>query len=186
MTGSGLRRAGWLAMVSAISTLPLFWWSVTIRADKNLSERITEAAIQVAGTALFVILSLLFRRLLRQRHRFHGVDRIIDLLIISNLLIGVLSLIGTAVPALAESVGMVLVPVAVAMGILQARFGYLLLALPVDLGGLRTPYAYLNMVAGICLASIVLVPVAIIAGAIADVMLGTIFFQSARSISTTA
>jgi hypothetical protein len=94
-------------------------------------------------------------------------------------------LLGTAIPEFEEVIAQVLILVVIALGILQARFGSLLLSLPDELGGLRRPYAYLNIVTGICLASIVLVPIAIVSGAIADVMLGTIFLQSARSISTT-
>lgn len=186
MTGGSLRRAGWLAMISAIITLPLFWWSLASHASKDLQGKIIESTIQVVGTLLFVWLSLLLRRFLNRRFAFHGTDRIINLMIISNLVIGILSLLGTAFPGFEEVISQVLILVAITMGVLQARFGYLLLSVPDELGGLRRPYAYLNIITGICLASIVLVPIAIVCGAIADVMLGTIFLHSARSISTTA
>lgn len=186
MTGGSLRRAGWLAMISAIITLPLFWWSLASHASKNLQGKVIESTIQVVGTILFVLLCVLLRRFLNRRFAFHGIDRIIDLLIISNLVIGLLSLLGSFLPEFEAIIAPVLILVAIAMGMLQARFGYLLLSVPDELGGLRRPYAYLNIVTGICLASIVLVPIAIVCGAIADVMLGTIFLQAARTISTTA
>lgn len=185
MTGGSLRRAGWLAMISAAITLPFFWWSLVNQGDKALYIRIADAAIQVVGTVLFVLLCVLLRRFIRGRFGFTAADRVIDLLIISNLVIAVLSLVMLAFPELETAVTQVMLIAIVTMGLLEARLGYMLLALPDDLGGLRKPYAYLIMLCGVFLASIILAPIAILLGAVADVMLGTIFFQASRSISTT-
>ena len=63
---------------------------------------------------------------------------------------------------------------------MQIMFGVKLLQLSNDLKGLHKPYCYLNIITGICLATVVLLPVGILASAITDVMLGTIFFQAAK------
>jgi hypothetical protein len=185
MTGSSLRRAGWLAMISAVLTLPLFWFSLQNQGSTDLSLKVVDAIIQVLGACLFVVLSVVLRRFLGRRFAFHAADRVIGLMIISNLAIGVFSLAATFVPGMQQAMAAVIIGAAFALGVLQLRFGYLLLALPDDLGGMCRPYAYLNMAVGACLASIVLAPLAIVLSAIADVMLGTIFLQAARSIDTT-
>jgi hypothetical protein len=68
-----------------------------------------------------------------------------------------------------------------AVGIGQIFLGLRLLRLPADLQGLQKPYCYLNIATGCFLASVYLFPVGILTGSIADVMLGTIFFQTAAS-----
>ena len=171
-------------MASAMLTLPLFLFSLFNQGRTDLPFKLLDAGIQLLGTMLFVVLSMLFRRFLGRRFNFHGADRIIDLMIISNLVICVISLIAAILPTMAEAVAQLVLIAAILLGILQLKFGYILLALPDDLGGMRRPYAYLNMATGVCLASIVLMPVAIVLSAIADVMLGTIFLQASRSIST--
>jgi hypothetical protein len=185
MTGGSLRWAGWLAMTSALLSLPLLLFSLMNQGTNDLWVKTLDAALQVVGTALFVLLALLLRRFLGRRFNFHGIDRVIDLLIVSNLVIGLIALSVAFFPALQEAGTQVLVVALILLGILQLRFGYLFLAVPDDLGGMRRPYAYLNIATGVCLASIVLVPLAVVLSAIADVMLGTIFLQASRSIKTT-
>jgi hypothetical protein len=63
---------------------------------------------------------------------------------------------------------------------MQIMFGVKLLQLPDDLKGLHKPYCYLNIITGFCLATVVLLPAGIVASAVTDIMLGTIFFQSAK------
>jgi hypothetical protein len=186
MTGGRLRFAGWLAMASALLTLPLFLFSLQNQGQTDFTMKVLDAGIQVLGAALFVFLCVTLRRFLGRRFSFHATDRIIGLMIVSNLAIGGLTLAATFAPQLQPAASAIAVGAVFAMGVLQLRFGFLLLALSDELGGLRRPYAYLNMAVGACLASIVLVPLAIVLSAVADVMLGTIFLQAARSIDTTA
>jgi hypothetical protein len=185
MTGNSLRRAGWLAMTSAILTLPLLWFSLQNQGRTELSLKVMDLIIQVVGACLFVALSIMLRRFLGRRFAFHATDRVIGLMIISNLGIGLMSLVATFAPAVQQAAAAVMVGAAFALGVLQLRFGYLLLSLPDDLGGMLRPFAYLNMAVGACLASIILAPLAIVLSAVADVMLGTIFLQAARTIDTT-
>jgi len=63
----------------------------------------------------------------------------------------------------------------------QLQFGYKLLKLPDDLGGMLKPFCYANMATGIFLSSIVLLPLGILASAISDLMLGTIFLSVSKS-----
>jgi hypothetical protein len=173
-------------MTSALLTLPLFLFSLQNQGQTDWYLKVLDAIIQVVGAGLFVVLSVVLRRFLGRRFAFHDTDRIIGLMIISNLGVGALSLTATFVPPLQQAATSIVVAAVFVLGLLQLRFGYLLLALPDDLGGMRRPYAYLNMAVGACLASIILVPLAIVMSAVADVMLGTIFLQAARSIDTTA
>jgi hypothetical protein len=67
----------------------------------------------------------------------------------------------------------------VPLGLLQTILGYRLQKLPSELGGVLKPYCWLNMATGLFLASIILIPLGILTGAVTDIMLGTILFQEA-------
>ena len=61
-----------------------------------------------------------------------------------------------------------------------AAMGTRLLRLSGNFYGLLKPFCYVTIGSGICLVTVFLLPVAITAGAIADVILGVIFFRAAE------
>ena len=91
------------------------------------------------------------------------------------------SLIGLVLPEMESALGVFGIAMVVVVGILQIVFGLRLRQLPDTLRGLHKPYCYLNIITGGCLVAFVLIPMGILTGAIADVMLGTIFFQAAAA-----
>jgi hypothetical protein len=64
-------------------------------------------------------------------------------------------------------------------------FATRLLRLPGNLYGLLKPFCYITIVSGICFITVLLSPVGIIAGAVADVILGVIFFRAAEQPPST-
>jgi hypothetical protein len=54
-----------------------------------------------------------------------------------------------------------------------------------NLYGLLKPFSYTNIVSGICFITFILAPLGIIAGAVADVILGVIFFRAAEQTPST-
>jgi len=105
-------------------------------------------------------------------------------MVMASMLTGVLSIGAFSFPALKESLQSAVVVILVGLGMVQVRFGYRLLKLPHELGGLLKPFCYTNMVTGIFLASVVLMPLSIVVSALSDLMLGTIFFNMSRSAGT--
>jgi hypothetical protein len=184
MTHRRLIAAGWLAMVSAALTVP--WVIATFfLADKTgAAAKAVEASLLVCGTVLFVYLLATLRRLLHERYDFRAADGAIALLIKANIVSAAVALLGLAIPSMEESIGVFGIIIVVIVGILQLSFGIKLLQLPSTLKGLHKPYCYLNMVTGVCTAMIVLLPVGVLTSAVADVMLGTIFFHAATEPKT--
>ena len=180
MSATTLKIAGWLAMFSAIVTLPLVYLSFRLEGRMDLAARLLETSIQTVGIVIFVTVTILLKRFLNSTFSFHLTDRLIGLMIKANIVICVLAILSLYLKTLQESMSVFIVVMVVLLGIMQAMFGSRLRQLPDDLGGLRTPYCYLNMAIGILSASVVLIPAAILLSAVADVMLGTIFFQAAR------
>lgn len=182
MTPVRLAVSGWLAMMSALLAIPLFLFSFRLAGIDGLAARSAEAGLMVVGTALFVYLTLTLRRILHLGYAFHDADGAIALLIKVNVVLTTVGVIGLAVPSLASSVGMFTIIAFLPLGMFQAYFGLRLMRLPADLNGLLRPYCYLNLATGLCLALVITAPLALLLGAVADVMLGTIFFQLRRRV----
>ncbi|TWJ19820.1 hypothetical protein JN12_01307 [Geobacter argillaceus] len=177
MTPVRLVVSGWLAMTSALLAIPLFLLSLRLAGVEDLVARAMEAGLMVVGTALFVYLTITLRRLLHSRYAFHDTDNAIALLIKANVVLTTVGVVGLAVPSLASSVGLFTIICLLPLGIFQAYFGLRLMRLPDEQHALFRSYCYLNLATGLCLALVITAPLALLLGAITDVMLGTIFFQ---------
>lgn len=167
-------------MASAFLTLPLVYLSYLLEGMIDSYAAVIQTIIQISGTVLFVAIVLYLKRLLNSHFNFHNTDRNIALMIIASIVTGVLSSAALCYPPLKEPIGTVVIVILVALGIVQVQFGFKLLKLPNDLGGMLKPFCYANMATGILLASVVLIPLSILASAISDLMLGTIFFNMSK------
>jgi len=171
-----LKIAGWLAMASAFLTIPLEYLSSRLEAT-DPETMVLQTIIQVLGTTLFLSLMIYIKRLLNCIFNFHAADRNIDLMIITGIVAGVLSVAGLYLTPLKESIGYAGIVLLMVQGVVQAQFGFKLLKLPSDLGGMLKLFCYANIATGILLASIFLIPLAVVISALSDLMLGTIFFK---------
>ena len=185
-TRKRLKMAGYLAMASALMTLPWFMFTFKLANRNDPAIRAIEASMLVGGVALLVYLLLTFQQLLHRRYAFHHADKTISLLIQAAVTQTAASLLGLAIPELAAAVRMFGFIMVVIVGILHMMFGIWLLQLPASLGGMHRPYCYLTIVTGFSFASIMLLPVGMLTGSIADVMLGTIFLQAVGPVPRSA
>lgn len=183
MGTKSLAAAGRVAMVSAILTLPLSLLSLHLAGRQDEMARAAQLALQWSGTLIFLVLTLLFRRFLVSNCRFSKANGIINALILLNLLYAALSSYAEYLPPSDERITPLITGLVVLLGLLQAGLGIRLLQLESDLGGMKRPYCWLNIVTGMFLASILLVPLGIVVSAISDVMLGTIFFHEAKRLA---
>lgn len=172
--------AGWLAMASAFFTLPLVYLSYRLEGRLDATAVSLQSVMQVAGTLMFVAITVYLRRLLNGHFSFHATDRSIGLLIKAALIAGALTLLSLHIPSMKDTTALAVIVTLVAQGIVQVQFGFKLRSLPADLGGLLQPFCYANIATGFLIATIVLIPLGVLASAIADLMLGTIFFNLAR------
>ena len=169
-------------MASAFFTLPLVYLSFKLEGRIDFNATVILTIIQTFGTVLFVVIILYLRKLLNSLFSFHDTDRNIDLMIVTGAVTGIISTVALYVPPLKASAEQAVIIILIVQGIVQLQFGYKLLKLPGDLGGMLKPFCYANIATGIFLASIVLIPLGILASAISDLMLGTIFFSVSRSV----
>lgn len=180
MNSKALKLAGFLAMVSAFLSLPLAYLSFWLDGRIDPLANGIQTFIQVVGTLLFLAIILNLKRFLNSFYKFYDTDKQIALMVVASMAAGAVVIGMFTFPALKESLGTVVLALLVVQGIVQAQFGYKLLKLPDDLGGMLKPFCYANLATGIFLASVILIPFAIVASAIADLMLGTIFLNMAK------
>lgn len=179
------RLAGWLALANAFLTIPWVIMTFFLASESRIWARLAEGGMQFLSTLFFVYTMLSLRTLLHKNHSFHEADRFIDWLVKANVVITAVSLIGIVSPAIASSAGTLAVVLIVPLGVLQLFFGLRLQQLDHDNAPLMKPYSYLNIATGFCLATIVMIPLGVVIGAIADIMLGTILLQAASSSPNT-
>jgi len=172
-----LKIAGWLAMASAFLTIPLEYVSSVLGARTDMEATLFQTILQIFGTVLFLVIMLYIKRLLNCIFNFRLTDKTIELMIIAGIVTGALSIAGLYVTPFKEAISYAGIGFIMAQGILQAQFGFKLFKLPYDLDGMLKPFCYANIATGIFLATIVLIPFGIIASALSDLMLGTIFFK---------
>ena len=181
MTRIELKIAGWLAMTSAFSTVPLTYFAYRLDQNPNSGAQLSHVGIELTGAVLFLAVALYLKKMLRSVFSFRAVDKTIVCMIITNCVSCFLSLISFTVPQLRDTFDMVSIILMIVQGVLQIQLGYTFLKFPYHLDGMQRPFSYLNMVTGICLASVRLVVVGVLASAISDLMLGTIFFYVSRA-----
>jgi hypothetical protein len=174
--------AGWITMISAFASLPVAYFSWKLGGRVDTTATIIQTTIQIVAVLIFLTITLYLKKLLNAHFKFHDTDKCIEWMIKANVVAGILTVIGLQSTELRDTLGIAALLIMVAQGVVQIQFGYKLLKLPHDLGGMQKPFCYANMATGICIASVVLILVGILISAIADLMLGTIFFSMAKLV----
>ena len=179
---STLKLFGFLAMFSAVTTIPFLLFSLTMSGRKDIEAGISHLFLLVASVIIFTAVSIALCSFLKRNHGFTGVHLIIAAMILLNIVYSFVSGAALVNPGLAAQISSIEIGLVILLGIIQIGFGLRLFTLQANLGGMKRPYCFINIATGICLCSIVLVPIGIIFGAVADVMLATIFFHEAKQL----
>jgi hypothetical protein len=169
-------------MLSAFSAAPLTYIAFKLEGSAYPDSALILSAVQLFGTVLFVALTLYLKKFLGALFQFHATNRLIDMMIMANISAGIFVVLAQFFPQLKDTLSVAVIIIVIFQGIVQIQFGYMLLKLPDDLGGMLKPFCYANMLTGICVASVVFILVGVVASAIADLMLGTIFLQIAKQL----
>jgi len=183
ITKKQLDLAGWCSITNALIAIPSLAMSWFLDPVKAIGPRLSQAVLTVVGLGLFLYVISSFKKLLNIRFKFHEVDIYISLMIWGNIVLAILSLLSLGTGQLESFMELLTVAALIFFGILSIMFGTRLLRLSGDLYGLLKPFCYVTIGSGICLVTVFLLPVAILAGAIADVILGVIFFRAAEQTS---
>ena len=180
ITKKQLDFAGWCSITNALIAIPSLAMSWFLETAKGIEPRLSQTILTVVGLGLFLYVIYSLRRLLNDRFKFHDVDIYISLMIWGNIVLAAISLLSLGTGKLESFMETLTVAALIVFGILSIMFATRLLHLSGNLYGLLKPFSYTQIVSGICLVTVFLLPVAILAGAVADVILGVIFFRAAE------
>lgn len=181
MTYKTLIIAGWFSMTSAFFSIPLTYFSYLLDGRGDTVSIAARIAIQTGGVLLYVAITLYLKKLLNVLFKFHETDRIMVLMIVANVVSSVIAAVA-GFTRFEEQLAIAALAILALQGVAQIWFGYRLRKLPYELDGMLKPFSFLNMATGLCVASVVLLVVGVVASAITDLMLGTIFFHIARLV----
>jgi hypothetical protein len=179
ITERQLHLAGWLSITNAIFAIPSIIMSWFLDTVEGMGPKLSQAILTVVGLGLFLYIISSLKKLLNSRFQFHDVDIYISLLIWGNIVLAILSLFSLESRRLDWAMGILSIIAFIAFGILSIMFATRLLRLSGNLYGLLKLFSYTNIVSGICFITVLLAPLGILAGAVADVILGVIFFRAA-------
>lgn len=180
ITKKRLDLAGWCSITNALLAIPSLAMSWFLDTVKGIGPGLSQAILTVVGLGLFLYVIYSLRRLLNGRFKFYDVDIYISFMIWGNIVLAIISLLSLGTDQLESFMEMLTLAALIAFGILSIMFGTRLLRLSGNLYGLLKPFCYTTIMSGICLVTIFLLPVAILAGAVSDVILGVIFFRAAE------
>ena len=171
-----MKTAGWFCIVSAVVTFPIFIISFVISGESHSVSSI----LSFISLGLFIYIFYSLKRLLNEVFDFHLVDTYIMVMIWVNAGGIVISAIITRPD---DSFAILTLIALVALGFITIAFAIALMKLKDRLAGLLKPFCYLCIAQGVCMASIILFPLALLASVASDVLLALIFFRTADSVS---
>ena len=145
----------------------------------------TELLIELAADFLFIYLILFFRRFLKKRFQFEGIEWPVIALILLTILSFAMSFettmgTGTSPSIFVEYQILILIP----YGVVTFALGYKLRQIKSDFPYLAA-FAKINMALGVSMALIVTALIAFVLGPIWDILLAMIFFTAAREFPRT-
>lgn len=187
MNSKKYKTAGWLSIANAVLTVPTIalGFLFVYVARSSLVVNVLQILLSILFCALGVYILYVFKDLLNTRYQFHSADNLILALIWINIIFMITGLPkyiipeGGIVKLTLDIIGVILFYL---MGIVTVIFGTRLLKLKDDLFGLLKPFAYMQIVSGVCIMSILLLPFGLLAAVTAYIIQGIIFLRAAEDM----
>ncbi len=183
MTNAELKFAGWLSITNATLAIPIIIILIFLEA------KVSYAILTLLNLFLFVYIFLSFRKLVSYQSNFSLVNVLISVMIwlyTALALIDVLETAGVGGPFLFSVMGedinladILFLATIILFGIVSCVFAAVLLVdLRDNLFGLLKPFSYATITGGVCIATVFLLPVGLVALIVRDVILSMIFFKA--------
>ena len=172
MQTGNFRVTAWiasLAVVAFIGEIVLTFISETL----GHSQAVTPAAVSVAlalHVALASYATYRLRDYLNDLYEFHGVDRLVPILVGSGILFASIIVWARLFPN--EPLTTVLL-----VGGISMLFGYRILSVNGSLGGYKKPFAYCHVLAPICFMTLVGAPLGLLLLLVGQMLLALIYFS---------
>lgn len=180
MNGNSYLPAAWAAVAAAVALV--LEVSLTLAHDAGQARGVLApaAVFLFLKTGLGAYATWRFRDYLAERFDFHGVDRLVLLMIGGGIGLALAVTVARLLPEAADSaVTMsVLLLLGLTLGAATMLFGYRLLSVDGEIGGLKRPFAYLNIAMPLCFVTVLLAPLGLLMMAASLVLMAMILFRS--------
>lgn len=173
-------------MTSAILSIPVLLLSYHYYENEQPGYALFLTCTQIVGLSLFIYLNSFLKKFLNQRFNFHETDNYIDFLITINVFLTLAGIGALLLPTFAQPLDQFSLLLILSFGVGQLLFGIKLFTVPDSLQGMLKPFCFFTILTGMLIASIFLLPLASLTGALTDVILGTIFFKAAEKQGDTS
>lgn len=184
LTQSKLRLAGWLSIIYMLIQVPSFVISFMVGAEpeNTMYDGLFKALI-IVDMLLWIYLILVFKAFVNIRFGFTGVNRVIQFMIaLSVVMYGLVFFMGQGDDEL-DVFTIVYFALLIPMGVAMVLFGKRLLSIENEFKYLRI-YAWLNIISGVCVASVILFLLATPLGLIASLLIALMFFAAANELES--
>jgi len=187
MNNNNYKISGWLALANAVILLPAIGLGIFLdyAARTFTGANLIQVLLSILFCSLGVYILWSFRHLLNFRYRFNLIDRLITALIWINIIITVLGLYKYFIPeskVLQLIFGITVMALFYGMGVINIVLGVRLLKLNDDMFSLKKPFAYANIISGVCILSIILIPFGLLAAIVVYILQGIIFLRAAEDV----
>jgi len=187
MNNNRYKTAGWLSIANAVVIIPTIALGIFLDyiARSYPMVNILQILLSILFCALGVYILYVFKDLLNARYQFHLIDNLIMALIWINIIFTILGFFKYLVPEIGVArltLGIIVIALFYIMGIINIVFGVRLLKLQDDLFGLLKPFAYTNIISGVCIVAILLMPFGLLAAVTAYIIQGIIFLRAAEDL----
>ncbi|MFC1564387.1 hypothetical protein ACFL6G_05585 [candidate division KSB1 bacterium] len=176
--------AGWLAITTAVLLIPLiiFGFYLEVYSVFSIPVNIMLASLKVIILVFSVYILQVFRLLLHESFKFQKADPVITLLIIINIIYTIVSLTGHILPDIKLALGLANTALWIPFGLFYIVLAYQLFRIQETGPGILKFYAFTILISGLCLCSVILIPVGLFAVSASHIMLGIIFLRSTDQV----
>jgi hypothetical protein len=182
------RLAAYFSIANAVLSLPLVVASVLTGiaeasgAISGLASRIITAVMSIVIYALAIYVLVALRELFEQRYGYQRVSGILKAFIYLYAVFMLLSALGLISSAMETAVGILSVIAMIVVGVMSIVYGIRLLSFNEDLYGCRKPYAAIEIATGVCLSTVLLMPLGLLLNIASNIFLAIIFFREAETM----
>lgn len=173
--------AGWLSIANAVMTLPLVALAMLLSELPGTWPKAVLALLEITTLVLFVYIFMTLKRLLNSRFDFRNADALITILVVTNLVFSLISLLLLGMPESQSAMIVLSILALVPLGIVYIAFSIQLLKLQGNLYGMLQPFAWSSIATGFCMGTVILAPLGLLAGAVSDIFLAIVFLRAAEA-----
>lgn len=178
LTKEKIRSIGWISITNAAVTIFILLIRKFLDVADGITLKVINIFLSLFNLGLFVYIHISFKKILNQYLHIYVLDKFIYLVVSSNILAFIFSIWvfnNTTLEAMiANSFGLIV------LGSTYMLFAVKILSLNNNFYGLLIPFAFTIIATGLCFATVILLPLALLISVVSDVILGIIFFRAAE------